>query len=267
MRTFRLQIGQYYPGDTLAYRIDPRIKIILVFIFITALFLIGNLLGFGLNFILLTAIILLSKIPLKWAWITLKPLRLIIIFAFLMHVFFTSSGRIIFSFGPVTIFDQGIIDGVITSARLILLVLGTTLLTLTTTPIELTDALESLLGFLKTIKVPVHEIAMMMALALRFIPILLIESERIMKAQASRGADYDSGNPIERAKNFISLLIPLLVSIFRRADELAIAMDARCYKGGEKRTRMRNLRICPVDVSAFVFLSFILVGLSLLGRI
>jgi len=267
MRTFRLQIGQYYPGDTLAYRIDPRIKIILVFIFITALFIIKNLLGFGLTLILLTAIMLLTGIPFKWAWITLRPLRLIIIFAFLMHIFFTSSGRIIFSLGLVTIFDQGVINGVVTSARLILLVLGTTLLTLTTTPIELTDALESLLGFLKSVKVPVHEIAMMMALALRFIPILLIESERIMKAQASRGADYDSGNPIDRAKNFISLLIPLLVSIFRRADELAIAMDARCYRGGEKHTRMQSLHISRVDVSVLVFLSSILTGITILGRI
>ncbi len=266
MRVFNIPVGSYYPGNTLAHRLDPRVKIILVFLFVFALFAIKNFVGFALVFFLLLGIIFFSGLPINWILRTLKPLRYILIFAFLMHALFTSSGRILFSLGSFTIVDQGLINGAITSFRLVLLVLGTSLITLTTTPIELTDGLEYLLNPLKVVKIPVHQLAMMMTLALRFIPILLMETERIMKAQMARGADYESGNVIRRAKNLVPLLIPLFVSVLRRAEELALAMDSRCYKGGENRTRMRGLKMNIVDIVTLSFSLAVLVGLSILGR-
>jgi energy-coupling factor transport system permease protein len=181
-------------------------------------------------------------------------------------VIFTSSGRILFSIGSLTIFDQGLINGLLTALRLILLVSGTSLVTLTTTPIELTDGLERLLAPLKTVRIPTHELAMMMTLALRFIPILVMETERIMKAQMARGADYESGNMVRRAKSFVPLLIPLFVSILRRADELALAMDSRCYRGDINRTRMHQLKLNYADIMTFIIYVFVLAGLVFAGR-
>lgn len=267
MKVFNISVGRYYPADSFAHRLDPRVKIVLVFVFVASLFAIKNLVGLMLAFLFLAGIVTILRLPARWVIKNLRALRYILIFAFFMHALFTSSGRILFSLGPLTIVDQGIINGLITSFRLILLVSSSSLLTLTTTPIELTDALESLMSPLKRIKLPVHETAMMMALALRFIPILLTETERIMKAQMARGADYESGNLLRRAKNFVPLLIPLFVSIFRRADELALAMDSRCYRGGESRTRMRVLEIGATDIVSMVLLFAVLAGLTVVGRI
>lgn len=239
---------------------------LLVFLFAISLFAIVNFLGFALVFLLLAGIILFSGLPRSWIIRGLRPIRYILIFAFLMHVFFTSSGRILFSFGPLTVVDQGLVNGLVTSFRLILLILGTSLLTLTTTPIEITDGLEYLFRPLKVIRLPAHELAMMMTIALRFIPILLIEAERIMKAQMARGADFESGNLVRRAGNFVPLLIPLFVSVFRRADELALAMDSRCYRGAENRTRMRSLEMTTSDITAVAVAVLILIAVSILGR-
>lgn len=267
MKAFNIPVGQYYPANTLAHRLDPRVKIILVFVFVVSLLALKTISSIFLVFALVAAVMGLLRLPARWIIKSIKPLRYIILFAFLMHAFFTSSGRILFSFGPFNLFDQGIINGIMTCSRLILLVLGTSLLTITTTPIELTDGLESLLRPLRTFGLPVHEIVMMMTLALRFIPLLLTETERIMKAQMARGADYESSNFFRRAKNMTSLLIPLFISIFRRADELALAMESRGYRGGETRTRMRHLELRAVDIATFSFLVLILLALSIWGRI
>jgi energy-coupling factor transport system permease protein len=267
MKVFNMPIGQYYPGDSLAHRLDPRVKIIFVLLFVVSLLVIRNFVGFVLVFLFLVGIVFFSRLPRNWIIKGLRPLRYILIITFLMHALFTYSGRILFSLGPLTIVDQGLINGFITSFRLILLVLGTSLLTLTTTPIELTDGIEYLLSPLKALKLPAHELAMMMTIALRFIPILLMETERIMKAQMTRGADFESGNLVRRAKSFVPLFIPLFVGIFRRADELALAMESRCYRGGENRTRMRSLEIKMIDVMTIVLLVFVLIALSILGRL
>ena len=266
MRAFNIPIGSYFPGNSFLHRLDPRAKITLVFLFVFALFAMENLIGFILTSFLLMIVILSSELPGDWIIKSLRPLRYILVIAFLLHVIFTSSGRILFSIGSLTIFDQGLVNGLLTSLRLILLVSGTSLVTLTTTPIELTDGLERLLGPLKTVRIPTHELAMMMTLALRFIPILVMETERIMKAQMARGADYESGNMVRRAKSFVPLLIPLFVSILRRADELALAMDSRCYRGDINRTRMHQLKLNYADIMTFVICVLVLAGLVLAGR-
>lgn len=267
MKVFNISVGQYYPGDSLAHRLDPRAKIIMVFLFVIALFTIGNFSGFALVCFLLAMIIFISRLPASWVIRSLRPLRYILVFVFSMHAFFTSSGRILFSLGPLTIFNQGLINGSMTSLRLAHLVLGASLLTLTTTPIELMDGLESLLSPLKRIRIPVHDLATMMTLALRFIPILVMETDRIMKAQMARGADYESGNLLRRAKNLVPVFVPLFISIFRRADELALAMDSRCYRGGVGRTRMHGLQMKTIDIATLALSSLVLIGLAILGKI
>ena len=266
MRSFNIPVGTYFPGNTAAHRLDPRVKIGLVLIYTFSIFAvdkIGVLIVFGL---LLAALIVLLRLPARWLIKSLRPLRYILVIAFFVHVLFTSSGRILLSIGPLNIVDQGFLNGTIISLRLILLVAGTSLLTLTTTPIELTDGLEHLLDPLKVIKVPSHELAMMMSLALRFIPLLVIETERIIKAQMARGADFESTNVIRRAKSFVPIFVPLFVSVLKRADELASAMDSRCYRGSQGRTRMRRLKIEGLDKVALIVCPAVLVGLVVLGR-
>lgn len=266
MRSFNIPVGTYFPGNSLVHRLDPRVKIVLIFLFVLALFAVRNISGFIFVGFSLLIIILSLGLPGSWIIKSLRPLKYILILAFLMHLLFTSSGRIILSVGSLNFTDQGLINGLIISFRLVLLVLGTSILTLTTTPIELTDGLESLLGPLKSVKIPAHELAIMMALALRFIPILATETERIMKAQMARGADYESGNIIRRAKSFVPLLIPLFVSILKRADELALAMDSRCYRGGHNRTRMRQLKLTVEDKIVMAAILAMLIGLAFIGR-
>ncbi|HDP70170.1 MAG TPA: energy-coupling factor transporter transmembrane protein EcfT [Actinobacteria bacterium] len=241
MRAFsKLTIGQYYPVKSLLHEADPRLKIVLLFFILTTLFVVNNFLGFIFISFFLLMTILAAKIPFSWILRGLRPIIFIVLFTLIIHFFFTA-GKPIATFGPLVVTEEGFKNGTLLSVRFILLIIVTSLLTFTTSPIELTDGIESLLTPLKKIKVPAHELAMMMTIALRFIPSLLLETDRIMKAQVSRGADFESGNLFKRARNLISLLIPLFIGIFKRADELALAMESRCYRGGEGRTRLRVL--------------------------
>jgi len=248
-----LTIGQHYPVDYPIHNLDPRLKIIMTFIFIISLFLIESFTGFIFVIIFLTVIITISKVPVKFVIKGLRPILFIIFITFIINLLMTP-GRVIYTIGFIKITQEGLRQAGFMAVRLTLLIMGTSMLTLTTSPIILTDGIESLLKPFKRFGLPAHELAMMMTIALRFIPTLMEETEKIMKAQKSRGADFESGNIMSRAKNLVPLLVPLFISAFRRADELAMAMEARCYRGGENRTRMRQMKISKGDyAAAFVF--------------
>ncbi|WP_066502374.1 energy-coupling factor transporter transmembrane component T family protein [Abyssisolibacter fermentans] len=259
-----ITIGQYFPGETVIHKLDPRIKIIITFIFLIAIFLVNKFLPYVFVVAFLGSAIALSKVPVKFIFKGLKPLFVIIIITFLINVFMTR-GQVIYSLGPLDITIEGLRQATFMALRLIFLVIGTSLLTLTTSPISLTDGIEKLLNPFKRIGVPAHELAMMMTIALRFIPTLLEETDKIMKAQMARGADFESGNLLARAKSLVPLLVPLFISAFRRADELAMAMEARCYRGGENRTRMKQLSIHRRDYGAMVLTS-LLVAVIVVSR-
>lgn len=251
-----ITLGQYFPGDSPVHKLDPRTKILLGGVYITLIFLIQSLLGYLAAFLFVALGAVLSGIQVRYLLKGLKPILFIIIFTLVVNMLFTSSGTIYFRWQFITISEDGIRLAVFMALRLIFLILGTQVMLLTTSPLALTDGIETLLNPLKRIKLPVHELAMMMTIALRFIPTLLEETDKIMKAQASRGADFESGNILKRARNMVPLLVPLFVSAFRRADELAMAMEARCYKGGTGRTRMKVLKFKLVDLwAAFVMLA------------
>ena len=242
-------VGQYYPVNSLVHSLDPRAKIVISMIFMVVLFVGNNFYSFAVAGTFAVLAVTLSKIPWKVLIRGLRPIVFIMLFTTALHLFLTP-GPAIFQIGPLKASWPGLIQGLFIGIRLIILIVFTSLLTLTTSPIELTDGLEDILKPFSRIGVPAHEIAMMMTIALRFIPTLLEEADRIMKAQMSRGADFESGNMIQRAKSLVPLLVPLFVSAFRRADELAMAMEARCYRGGEGRTRMRQLRLSGGDYLA-----------------
>lgn len=241
-----ITLGQYIPGKSPVHRADPRVKIILITVYMVLIFLMKKYTGFGILFLFTILSIVVSDIPLKYTLKGLKPVVFIVVFTVLVNLF-TVSGEEIFKWGFIKITKEGLDVSAKLALRLTLLIVTTSLLTLTTTPIFLTDALENLMKPLKKIGVPAHEIAMMMTISLRFIPTLLEETEKIMKAQASRGADFDSGNILKKARSFVPILVPLFISAFRRADEMAIAMEARCYRGSEGRTRMKQLKVTGVD--------------------
>jgi energy-coupling factor transport system permease protein len=248
-----LTIGQHYPVDSPIHNLDPRLKIIMTFIFIISLFLIESFTGFIFVIIFLTVIITISKVPVKFVIKGLRPILFIIFITFIINLLMTP-GRVIYTIGFIKITQEGLRQAGFMAVRLTLLIMGTSMLTLTTSPIILTDGIENLLKPFKRFGLPAHELAMMMTIALRFIPTLMEETEKIMKAQKSRGADFESGNIMSRARNLVPLLVPLFISAFRRADELAMAMEARCYRGGENRTRMRQMKISKGDyAAAFVF--------------
>ena len=245
-----ITLGQYYPVESPVHRLDPRVKILLTIAFIVGVFLAKSLLGFlpVIAFIVLAAYA--SHLPLKLLAKGLKPLRFILIFTFLLNLFFSPGDTVLVHVWRIQITLEGLLTALRFSARLIFLVTGASLLTLTTPPVVLTDGLERLLSPFARIGFPAHELAMMMTIALRFIPTLLEEADKIMKAQMARGADFESGNLIKRAKAMVPLLVPLFVSAFRRAGELAMAMEARCYHGGEGRTRLRVLHFQKIDWQA-----------------
>lgn len=259
-----ITIGQYLPGNSVIHRLDPRVKIVGTFAFIINLFLINNFVGYIPIFIFMTAILIISKIPFKYIINGLKPIMVIIIITAIINIFFTN-GNVIYTLGPLSVTEEGLRLAGFMVIRLIFLIVGTSILTLTTSPIALTDGIENLLNPLKKIGVPAHELAMMMTIALRFIPTLLDETDKIIKAQTARGADFESGNIIKRAKGLVPLLVPLFISSFRRADELAMAMEARCYRGGEGRTRMKQLKIEKIDIIAIVF-TILLMAISIYSR-
>ena len=236
-----ITIGQYFPGKSIIHRLDPRFKIIITALYITILFCAQEIVGLTVGIVFLIFALLLSKIPVKMMVKGLKPIVPIIIFTSILNLFFID-GVVIFKLWIFKLTDEGIQTSIFMIIRIICLIAGTSLLTYTTSPITLTDAIEQLLSPLKKIKVPVHELAMMMTIALRFIPTLIEETDKIMSAQKARGADLESGGLMQRAKALIPILIPLFVSAFRRAEELALAMECRCYHGGEGRTRLKQLK-------------------------
>lgn len=244
--------GQYYPSDSVVHRMDPRFKLVIAFAFIIVLFMINSFAGYITAGLFVFACVAAAKVPVKLLFKNIKPLWFILLFMFVINVFFTRTGNVLFSFWILKITDEGLIKAVLMLIRIVMLIFFTGLLTLTTTPISLTVGIESLLSPLKKIRFPAHELAMMMTIALRFIPTLMEETDKIMKAQMARGASFDTGNLYQKAKSMIPLLIPLFVSAFRRADELALAMTARCYNGGEGRTRMNPLKVSGVDYAGAV---------------
>lgn len=257
-----ITIGQYISGDSFIHKMDPRGKIFSVFIFMAALFTAKDLNSYGLVFAFTLFVILLSGISFKYYLRGLKPLIFIIILTSTMH-FFLTPGEEIWSWGMLVLTKEGLWQGFFMGLRLALLIIITSVLTLSTTPISLTDGIENLLSPFKKIGVPAHELAMMMTIALRFIPTLIEETEKIMNAQKARGADFESGNLINRGKALIPILVPLFISSFRRADDLAIAMEARCYRGGEGRTRLRDLAYTFRDLIAVLVVTLVLVAVIL----
>ena len=237
-----ITLGQYFPGTTVAHKLDPRTKILLVVLYIVALFCAKGVVGYALMALCLAVCVRISKVGIKQLVRGLKPVLVIIIFTGILNLFFTPGDRYIFEWGFLHVSDTGLRSAVFMVLRIMLLIMGTFLMTYTTSPISLTDGLERLLNGLKRFHVPVHELAMMMSIALRFIPILIEETDKIMSAQKARGADFESGNLFQRAKALIPILVPLFISAFRRADELATAMECRCYHGGEGRTKLHVLK-------------------------
>ena len=243
-----ITIGQYYPAKSILHRLDPRVKFVGTIAFLISLFVADSLWGYLLATAFLAVVIVLSKVPVKFMMKGLKPLFFIFILTVVVQIWI------------LKITEEGIRQAIKIGIRLIYLVMGSSVMTLTTTPNQLTDGLEKLMRPLNKIKVPVHEIAMMMSIALRFIPILMEETDKIMKAQIARGADFESGNLIKKAKNLIPLLVPLFISAFRRADDLAMAMEARCYHGGDHRTSMKPLKYQKHDIMAYLVLLVYLIA-------
>lgn len=261
-----ITIGQYYPAQSPIHRLDPRVKIVCTLIFLVSLFVQNSVLGYALAFVFLAFMIHISKVPAKFIGKGLKPIVILLLFTVAMNLFLTRGGAVLFHWGIITITETGLRTSVFMAVRLVLLVAGSSLMTFTTTPNGLTDGLEKLLHPLNRIHVPVHEISMMMSIALRFIPILLEETDKIMKAQIARGADFESGNIIQRAKAMIPILVPLFVSAFRRANDLAMAMEARCYHGGEGRTKMKPLKYHYQDRLAYAITWGYLIAIVVIGR-
>jgi energy-coupling factor transport system permease protein len=259
-----ITVGQYLPGNSFIHKLDPRVKILLSFIYIIAVFLVNNLIGYVFIAIFTLLMIKVSRVPFKYIFKGLKPIIWIIVFTGVLNIWLTP-GNTIYKLGPLNITDKGLSLAIFMIFRLIFLIIGTSLLTLTTTPIALTDGIERLLNPFKRIGVPAHELAMMMTIALRFIPTLLDETDKIMKAQMARGADFESGNVIKRAKNLVPLLVPLFISSFRRADDLAMAMESRCYRGGEGRTRLKQLKVEKRDYGAGLIM-IIMIAVSIVSR-
>lgn len=235
-----ITLGQYYQTDSVIHRLDPRVKLVTTICFIVSLFVVDNFIGYLIAGVFLAVVIKLSKVPLKYMLRGMKSIVFLLLIAVVFNLFLTP-GEAVVTFWKIKITMEGIRQAVFMAIRLVFLIIGSSVMTLTTTPNNLTDGMEKLLNPLKIFKVPVHEIAMMMSIALRFIPILLEETDKIMKAQIARGADFESGSLIKKAKSLVPLLVPLFISAFRRANDLAMAMEARCYRGGEHRTKMKPL--------------------------
>lgn len=261
-----ITIGQYYPAKSVIHRLDPRVKIVCTLLFLISLFLQSSILGYVIATVFLGAIIRLSKVPLMYILKGLKPVIMLLLITVLFNLFLTREGRELVHVWIFRITENGLKTAVYMAFRLTYLIMGSSIMTFTTTPNSLTDGIEKLLHPLNKIKVPVHEVAMMMSIALRFIPILLEETDKIMKAQIARGADLDSGNIIQKAKAMIPILVPLFVSAFRRANDLAMAMEARCYRGGDGRTKMKPLVYKGRDRAAYLITVVYMVLIFCIGR-
>lgn len=254
-----ITLGQFYPVKSPIHSLDARTKLLATLLFMVAIFVVNQFYPYALMFLLIYVVSRMANIPIKYIAKGIKPLRWIILFTFVINIFFIKGGDLVFALGFLKIYTNGIRTAIFMAFRLVLLVAGTSILTLTTSPISLADGIENACAPLKRFGFPAHELAMMMTIALRFIPTLLDETDKIMKAQMSRGADFESKNIVSRAKNMVPLLIPLFVSAFRRADELAWAMEARCYRGGDNRTKMKQSILGKKDYMAdFVMVAFLL---------
>ena len=254
-----ITLGQYYPGNSFIHRLDPRTKILTTLLLIVAVFLANTAMGYGILCAMVLFIIAVSGLPFMLVLKSVKPLLFIILLTLVLHALMGQGEHVLYQWKFITVTEEGLRLGVKMAMRLILLLMISSILTFTTSPIILTDGIEALLRPFRVIGVPAHELAMMMTIALRFIPTLMEETDRIIKAQTARGADFSGGNLLVRAKNMLPILVPLFISAFRRADDLAIAMEARCYRGGEGRTRMHQLAYRSGDVLAFVF-AFVMIG-------
>lgn len=261
-----ITLGQYFPTDSFAHRLDPRTKLLILVMYIAAVFLVKELWVFVLIIGFMFFMTAMSNVPLSYVMKSMKALRLLLPIMFLLNLFMIKTGDVLLSWKFITITTGGLKQAVFIVLRLFALVCGASLLTLTTTPISLTEGLEKLLSPLKVIKFPAHELAMMMTIALRFIPTLMEEAEKIMKAQLARGADLESGNLIKKAKAMLPILIPLFVNSFRRAEELALAMESRCYHGGEGRTRLKVLRFGWRDLVAVIVFALLITAVILLQK-
>ena len=261
-----ITLGQYFPADTVVHRLDPRTKLLAVILYIVALFNARGVVTYAIMAAVLAASVLLSHVPFKSLTRGLKPVYIIVAFTAVMNLFFTAGTPVadVWLLRHVTV--EGIVSAVQMILRIVLLIMGTFLMTYTTSPIALTDGLESLLSPLKKLRLPIHELAMMMSIALRFIPTLIEETDKIMSAQKARGADFETGNIFQRAKALIPILVPLFVSAFRRADELATAMECRCYHGGEGRTALRVLRMHSVDWVTLLLFAALAAGIIVLAK-
>lgn len=249
-----ITLGQYFPGDSWVHKLDPRIKIIATLLFLIELFIVDNFIGFAIAAVALGIVISVSKVPVSYIMRGLKPIIIILLFTFALNIFMVD-GRVLWQWKFLRITEEGLELAIFMAIRLVLLLMGSSMLTLCTRPLALTDGIERLLSPFKKIGLPAHDIAMMMTIALRFIPTLLEEADKIMKAQQARGADFESGNIIRRAKSLIPILVPLFVSAFRIAQDLALAMEARCYRGGENRTRMNAMKMVRRDYLAMALMA------------
>ncbi|MCP1102836.1 energy-coupling factor transport system permease protein [Aequitasia blattaphilus] len=261
-----ITIGQYYPARSILHRLDPRVKLVSTFLYLISLFIFQSISGYIIVTIFLGVVVSLSKVPLSYIMRGLKPILILLLVTICFNLFLTRTGSVLFSIGFVKITEGGLRSAVYMGIRLIYLIIGSSLMTFTTTPNELTDGIEKLFKPLQKIKVPVHEVAMIMAIALRFIPILLDETDKIMKAQIARGADLESGNLFQKAKAMIPILVPLFISAFRRATDLAMAMESRGYHGGEGRTKMKPLAYKKRDYYAYLIMLFYVVVIFVIGR-
>lgn len=259
-----ITLGQYFPGKSIIHRLDPRTKLLFLVVYIAALFVAASWISYGVMLSFLIFVIAVSQIPLKSILRGMKPLVFILVFTAILNIFFTGGETVLVEFWGLSITKEGIIRAVFMISRIMMLITGTFLLTYTTSPIALTDGLESLLGPLKKIRLPVHELSMMMCIALRFIPTLIEETDKIMSAQKARGADFETGNIFKRVRALVPILVPLFISAFRRADELATAMECRCYQGGKGRTKMKLLRYHRSDLLAFLTAILLLTGMIVL---
>ena len=246
-----ITLGQYYPADSILHKLDPRVKLVTTIVFLIALFVADDWVGYLVATVFLVAVIKLSKVPFHFMVKGLKAIFFILLITMFFNLFLTPGDVVLVQIWKLKITDKGLHTAIFMAIRLIYLILGSSVMTLTTTPNDLTDGLEKLMSPLKKLHVPVHEVAMMMSIALRFIPILLEETDKIMKAQIARGADFEHGNLVQKAKNLVPLLVPLFISAFRRANDLAMAMEARCYRGGEGRTKMKPLVYAKRDYYAY----------------
>lgn len=260
-----ITLGHYLPGNSLLHKLDPRVKLLSLLILIVALFLVKTFLGFLLFAAFMLIIFASSRLPWRYFLRGLRPILYIVLFTLILHFLFTEGGQVYWRWGPITIEEAGVYLGAFMTLRLVLLVITTLLVTLTTSPIAFADGIEFLLRPFRRLGIPGHEIAMMMTIALRFIPTLIEESDKIRKAQMARGADFETGNILRRARNLVPLLVPLFVSAFRRADELAVAMEARCYRGGENRTKLRELHTRPLDYFGIITVIGLVLAIVLTG--